>query len=178
MTMYASLLELASFLQKDIDNATGTFSLTSATERFARRANTRWAATTGTYLVEATYCSSIELPARQVTAVTAFRVNGVVQSVDYALRFNAVYRQAGFGDPTAFPPDEVEFDYLYGYTSVPDDVKLGVLELAGEVYENPVGLVVSESIDDYTVRYNGQAIAAAERDWKEIADFYRGLLVA
>lgn len=178
MTMYATLLELASFLQKDIDNATGTFALTSATERFARRANTRWAATAGTLLTEATFCTSIDIPARQVTAVTAFRVNGVAQSVDYALRFNAVYRQAGFGDPTAFPPDEVEFDYLYGYTTVPDDVKLGVLQLGGEIYENPVGLVVSESIDDYSVRYDGRPIAASDRDWTAIADFYRGLLVA
>jgi hypothetical protein len=178
MTMYASPEELASYLQKDLDSATATLALTTGTERFAQRANTRWAATTGTYLTSATYATRIQLPARHITAVTAVRVNGVTQAVDYALRFGAVYRQAGFGDPTAFPPDEVEFEYLYGYSAVPDDVKLGVLQLAGESYENPVGIVVSESIDDYTVRFDGKALAGADRDWKEIADHYRGLLVA
>lgn len=114
-----------------------------------------------------------------MTAVTAVRVNGVVQPVDYTLRRHYVYRDLGFGDVWSSPPDEVQIDYTHGYTSVPDDVKGAVLEMAAQAYEVPVGAVVSESIDDYAVRYattgGGMQLTSSAA---ALAAGYRGVLIA
>lgn len=179
MAMYATPTQLAGFLQKDLDSYSATQALETATERFSKRARTRWAATTSVYSFDATFSTSIALPYRPVTAITAVRVNGTPIAVDYTLRRNKLYRLAGFGNPYAWPPDAVEIEYTYGHTAVPDDVRLGVLELAGSIYEHPDSGVVSESIDDYRVTYyTGNTIAPAGRSWQDIADHYAGLLVA
>jgi hypothetical protein len=70
---------------------------------------------------------------------------------DYTLVMNNLYRVVGWGrvwgstSATApyvgFPPDLVEVDYTYGYTTVPD----------GAMYQNPDITVAKESIDDYSV---------------------------
>ena len=69
-------------------------------------------------------------------------------------------------------------DLTYGQTSVPDDVKLAVLEIAAAAYEHPSS-AMSETIDDYTVRYDpDNKISPAGRPWQDVAASYRGLLIA
>lgn len=178
MAQYATPTELAGALQKDLDSYSANQALDRATERFARRAHARWAATAGTLTTPATFATSILIPTRQVTAVTAVKVNGTPIAVDYTLRMRRVYRLSGFGNPYAWPPDEVTIEYTYGYAAVTDDVKDAVLSLAASIYEHPDAAVVSESIDDYTVRFDGNAIVLSGKDWREVADHYAGLLVA
>lgn len=176
MAKYALETELASYLQKDLDTASATLALALATGEFVRRARRRWAATADTYTTTATYATSLALPFRDVTAITALKINGVSTAVDYTLRHDTVFRELGFGDPYTWPPQEITVEFTYGETTIPDDVKLAVLGCAGELYENPTG-VVSETIDDYRIQYGATPIAPG-RDWREVADYYRGLLVA
>lgn len=178
MAMYATAAELASSLQKDLDTASANQALERASERFSRRARKRWAATAGTWTTTATYKTTMRIPYRNVTAVTAIKVNGVAVPVDYTLRGGVVYRDLGFGDPYAWPADEVVFEFTYGEAAAPWDVKDAVLSLAGELYEHPDPSAVAESIDDYSIRYDGKALELSGRDWREVADHYRGLLVA
>jgi hypothetical protein len=178
MQMYATPSELAGALQKDLDTYSATQAITRATERFIDRARRRWDSTAGSFTTSATYSTSIEIPFRNVTSVTAVRVNGVLQPVDYTLRLGRVWRDAGFGNPLASPPDEVLFEFMYGSTPVPGSVWDAVLSLSGSIYERPDPAIVSETIDDYRVQYDGNAIELSGRDWREVADYYRGLLVA
>jgi hypothetical protein len=178
MAMYATPSELASSLQKDLDTASATQALERASERFSRRARKRWTATAGTWKTTATYATRLAIPYRNITAITAIKVNGVAVPVDYTLRNGTVYRDLGFGDPYAWPADEVLFEFTYGLTTAPDDVKDAVLSMAGEIYEHPDGSAVSETIDDYSIKYDGRALQLSGRDWREVADHYRGILVA
>lgn len=180
MVQYATPTELAGALQKDLDTYSATQAIERASEQFSARANMRWAATAGTYTLPApTFATSVLIPARNVTAITAVKVNGVAVAVDYTLRRNRVYRLAGFGNPYAWPPDEVTVEYTYGLTTVPKDVWDAVLSLAGDIYEHPDPGVASESIDDFRVTfYAGTPVALSGRRWTEVADRYAGLLVA
>lgn len=175
---YATTSELAASLQKDLDTASATLALERASERFSRRARKRWASTAGSWTTTATYATKLPIPYRNVTSVTAVLVNGVTTAVDYTLRGGVLYRDAGFGDPYAWPADEVTIEFTYGLTEVPYDVKDAVLSLAGEIYEHPDPAAVSETIDDYSVKYDGRALQLSGRDWREVADHYRGILVA
>jgi hypothetical protein len=176
MALYATASELASCLQKDLDTASATQALTLATGEFVRRARRRWAATAETYATTATYATSLPLPFRNVTAITSLKVNGVATSVDYSLRNGSIYRSAGFGNPAAWPPDEILVEFTHGLTTIPDDVRLAVLGCAAEMFENPIGMV-SETIDDYRIQFAATSVTPG-RDWREVADYYRGLLVA
>lgn len=177
--MYATASELASHLQKVLDTATAEQALEIASSTFSRYARTWWAVTSSTYSFYATAGTRIDLPYRPVIAVTAMRVNGVVQAVDYTLRRYSVYRDLGFGDWWASPPDEIQIDYTHGYAAVPDDVKGAVLEMAAQAYEVPVGAVIGETIDDYSIRY---ATAAGgiqlTKSAAALAASYRGTLIA
>jgi hypothetical protein len=176
MALYATALELASYLQRDLDTASATLALTLASGEFSREACTAFTATSETWSALAAGVTEIELPFNKVTAVTAVRVNGVVVT-GWTLRGGRLYRSAGFGYRYGWPPDEVEVDVTHGYTTVPDDVKLAVLEIAAGLYENPIA-AVSESIDDHTVRYDPNSRMTAGRPWRDVAADYRGLLVA
>jgi hypothetical protein len=178
MALYATASELASYLQKDLDTASATLVLTIASGRFARDAETAFAATSVTYSVIADGCTVLELPYRPVSAVSAVRVNGVAVT-GWVLRVNTLYRTAGFGYRHAWPPDQLDVDLTYGYTTVPDDVKGAVLETAAQAYDVPVGAVVSESIDDYAVRYatTGGGIQLT-KSAADLAAGYRGPLIA
>jgi hypothetical protein len=177
MALYASAAELASYLQKDLDTASATLVLTIASGRFAHEADTAWSATTVTYSTRGGPCTELELPFKPVTAVSAVRLNGVTIT-GWTLRLNALYRLAGFGAWWSYLPDQVDVDLTYGYTSVPDDVKGAVLETAAQAYEIPVGAVVSESVDDYAVRYattgGGLQLTPSAA---AVAASYRGVLV-
>jgi hypothetical protein len=175
MAMYATPTELAGFLQQDLDTYTATQALTLASTEFAREADAAFSATTVTWGTDVDGCLLLEPPFRPITAVSQVRVNGAVVT-GWSLRNNRLYRTSGFGWYYSVQPDYVEVDLTYGYTSVPDDVKLAVLEIAAGRYSNPTG-VASESIDDYRVQYNGTPISPG-LPWREVAASYRGLLVA
>jgi hypothetical protein len=96
----------------------------------------------------------------------------------WTLRHNALWRSAGFGTWSAFPPDLVEVDLTYGYTTVPDAVKLAVLEIAASQYQRPDLLVSSEAIDDYRITYYSGTPIYPGRPWREVAADYRGIAVA
>jgi hypothetical protein len=178
MALYATAAELASYLQKDLDTASATLVLTIASGRFARDAETAFSATTLTYSTLTYGCTELELPYRPVTAVSAVRINGVAIT-GWTLRLNTIYRTAGLGYRSAYPPDQADVDLTHGYTTATDDVKGAVLETAAQAYEIPVGAVVSESIDDYAVRFattgGGLQLTKSAAD---LAAGYRGLLIA
>jgi hypothetical protein len=178
MALYATASELASYLQKDLDTSTATLVLTVASATFAREAETAFAATTVTYSDTVYGGGELELPYRQVTAVSQVRVNSAVIT-GWSLRLNTLYRSAGFGYRYAWPPDQVDVDLTYGYTTVPDDVKGAVLEMAAQAYDVPVAAVSSEQIDDYAIRYattgGGIQLTASAA---ATAASYRGLLIS
>jgi hypothetical protein len=178
MALYATASELASYLQKDLDTATAELVLTTASARFAREAETAFAATNVTYTDTADGLTDIVLPYRPVTAVSAVRINGVIIT-GWSLRNGVLYRTAGFGYRYAYPPDEIAVDLTYGYTTVPDDVKGAVLEMAAQAYEIPVGALISETIDDWAVRYatTGGGIQLTTSA-AALAAGYRGALIA
>jgi hypothetical protein len=178
MTLLATASELASYLQKDLDTASATLVLQVASARFAREAGTAFVATTVTYSAVADGCAELELPYKPVTAVSAVRVNGVAIT-GWSLRLNTLYRTAGFGYRYAWPPDQVDVDLTHGYTAAGDDVKGAVLETAAQAYDIPVGAVVSESIDDYAVRYatTGGGLQLT-RSAAALAAGYAGILIA
>lgn len=181
MAQYATASELASHLQKDLDTASADLALTNATALFiAETGGVTFASAAATYSGPGTGARELEL-AGPVTAVAEVRINGVAVS-DVTRIGNILYRPARFGASSAFPPDVVEVDYTAGHASVPDDVKLAVLQLAGELYDNPHGAVQrSEQIDDYSVTEK-YADLADDRpvmpNWREIAAKYRGVVVA
>lgn len=178
MALYATASELASYLQKDLDTATATLVLTTASARFAREAETAWSATTVTYTDTVDGYTSVVLPYRPVTAVSAVRINGVTIT-GWSLRNGVLYRTAGFGYRYGTIPDQIDVDLTYGYASVPDDVKGAVLEMAAQAFEIPVGALISESIDDWAVRYattgGGIQLTASAA---ALAAGYRGALIA
>jgi hypothetical protein len=177
VAQYATAAELASYLQQDLDTSTAVQALTLASAEFIGASDTVFTATTTTWstLIKY-YCTRVDLPFNPVTAVSAVRLNGVALTGS-TLRQNALYRISGFGSGHAFPPDLLEVDLTYGYTTVFDDVKKAVLEIAAGMYSNPT-TVQSESIDDYTVRYVPGTEITPGRPWRDVAADYRGLILA
>jgi hypothetical protein len=182
--MYATVDDLASFLQKDIDTATATLNIQVASAMFSARANTWFNSVTYTYQTQALGYRQLQLPFRPVTAVSAVRIvsaaTGVTTTItDYTRIKTVLYRLIGFGVPGIFPPDMVEVDLTYGFATVPDDVRGAVLETAAAGYQGPDVTVVSEQIDDYRIQMapNTGGVSLTPSAAK-LADFYRGTLAA
>jgi hypothetical protein len=163
VSQLATAAELASWLQQDVDTSTANLVLTAASARFELESGTKFSSTAATYQVEGRGQPVISLPRGPVIAVSAVRVAGVTLAAsDYTLVISNLYRVIGWGRiwgstvPTApyvgFPPELVEVDYTYGYTTVPDDVKGVVLETAGVAYQSPNPGNIYEGIDDYIVK--------------------------
>jgi hypothetical protein len=178
VVQYATAVELAGHLQQDLDTYSANQALTLASGQFSQAACTWWEPQTVTYTVLGTVATSIRLPYRPVTAVSAVRINGVAVT-GWTLVNGTLWRAAGFGTSCAIPPDEVEIDLTHGYAEVTDDVKAVVIETAASAYEIPVSAVASESIDDYQVRYantgGGVQLTSAA---KALAEQYRGTFAA
>jgi hypothetical protein len=178
VVQYATALELAGYLQEDLDTYTANQVLTLASGQFSQAACTRFESTSVTYATTGTVAPSIRLPFRPVTSVAAVRVNGVAVT-GWTLVKNALWRSVGFGSACVIPPDQVEIDLIHGYAAVPDDVKAVVVETAAASYSVPVAAVVGESIDDYQVRFSaaggGVQLTAAAQD---LARQYRGTFAA
>lgn len=176
MAQYATPSELASYLQQDLDAATANLVLTVASGEFARAADTEFTATAVTYRTTGTRATGIILPFSPVIAVSAVRINSVAVT-GYTLIGRRLYRPAGFGSSwTTVPPDLLEVDLTHGYTTVPDNVKGAVLEMAAQAYANPE-LVTRESIDDYSIQRATGAVGLTPIAEK-LARRYREVLVA
>lgn len=179
--MYATVPDLASFLKMDVDTSTATLALTIASDLFGDRAGARFESHTTTYSKPGYGASELVMPFAPLTSVQAVRVAGITLTLgaDYTVIEQSLFRRMGFGIPWRFPPDLVEVDYTYGYTTVPDDVKGAVLETAGAAYSSPDITVVAETIDDYSWKgapnTGGFRLSPAAQD---LADWYRGVLVA
>jgi len=177
MAMYATPTELAGRLQKDLDTYSATQALTLASGEFSGATETWFAATNVTWSTLIGYTTAVDLPFSPVTAVSAVRVNGVAVT-GFTLRKNGLYRAAGFGSFFVSMPNLFEADLTHGYTTVPDDVKRAVLDLAGEEYETTVRNVRSESIDDYQITFfDGNPVGPGE-PWDVVVNRYRPLAVA
>lgn len=176
MAMYATPSELASYLQQDLDTATATLVLQVVSARFAELAHTRFEVTAVTYRTLIYGSPTLVLPFWPIVGVTAVRVNGVAV-LDYTRVDGTLYRVARFGSCWSFPPDVAEADLTHGFAAAPDDVKGAVLESAGLAYQNP-DRVMSESIDDYQVRYaaenGGVRLSVGAVD---LAEYYAGVAV-
>lgn len=176
--MYATPTELAGLLQKDLDTYTATQVLTLASSMFSQAADTWWSPQSVTYTRVGTRLTALTLPFLPVTAVSAVRINDVAVT-DFTLIDGTLYRANGFGISWSTPPDKLEIDLTHGYAAATDDVKGAVLETAAQAYDIPVGAVVSESIDDFAIRYattgGGLQLTKSAAD---LAASYRGALVA
>ncbi len=181
MAMYATPLELASYLKQDVDTSTATLALTIASDLFADKADTRFESNATTYSIAGHGNYRLYLPRTPVIAVSAVRIAGVTLTVgtDYARIGDVLYRRVGFGVPWRFPPDLIEVDYTHGLTAVPDAVKGAVLETAGAISSSPDITVVSEQIDDYSVKTatnaGGFQLSPAAQ---KLAEWYHGAFVA
>lgn len=182
--MYASVDDLASYLQKDVDTATATLNLQVASTLFSTRANTWFQPVTVTYQTQALGYRQLYLPYRPVTAVSAVRIvsftaNTTTTITDYSRIKTVLYRLIGFGVPGVFPPDMVEVDLTYGFATVPDDVRGAVVESAGAAYQGPDITVAAEQIDDYRIQMapgtGGVMLSPAAA---KLADLYRGTIAA
>lgn len=174
---YATEAELASYMQQDVDTSTATLALQAASATFAQYADTAFSPISTTWTFPGNGGREIWIPFRPVVTVSAIRVNSVAIT-DYTLINRRLYRSVGFGTFNTFPPDVIEVDLDYGFTTVPDDVKGAVLETAASAFASPDTATVSEQIDDYKLigsRDGGgmQLSPAASK----LARWYRGNLL-
>lgn len=178
MSQYATATELAGRLQKALDTYSAEQVLTLASGLLDREAETTWSPKTVTWSTAyANGCTELEPPFKPVTAVSAVRVNGAVIT-GWVLRGGVLYRLAGFGYRYGYPPDEVAVDLTYGYTAPTDDVKAAVLEIAAQAYDVPNGALISETIDDWAVRYASNGGLRMTDMAENLAAGYRGVLIA
>jgi hypothetical protein len=181
VVQYATAVELAGYMQQDVDTYTANLVLTTSSQMFSTAAETWFAPTTATYQFVADGCRTVRLPFSPITAISAVRIAGVtVSASDYTLVRDVLYRKTStFGTPCKFPPDLGEVDLTHGFATPGDDVKGAVLETAAAAYSVPVAAVLGESIDDYQVKYSAagggvQLTASA----LSLAQSYRGVFAA
>lgn len=177
MAQYATAVELAGYLQKDLDTYSANQVLTLASSMFSRAADTWFEPTTATYTVVGGMYVSIRLPFRPIISVTAVRINGVAIT-GWSLVKRTLWRPTGFGNSFQIPPDQVDIDLTHGLVAAPDDVKSQVIEVAAQAYEIPVSAVLSESIDDYAVKYAAAGGLQLTESAECLAQMYRGTLAA
>jgi hypothetical protein len=190
MGQYATASDLASFMQTDVDTSTANLLLTLVSGQFDSEADTTFGTPVAVTHSEAGNGSRILIPPfRPVQSVTAVRIDGV-SITDYTViksrvGFWKIYRISGFGtwigtvNWTGFPPQLVEVDLTYGYTTVPDDVRAAVLATAANAYQQPTSAIIAENIDDYRTRYAAKGGGVQLTEYaQQIAANYRGMYVA
>lgn len=182
---YPTASDLASFLKQDLDTATANLALSTQIQLFETRAHSHWGGTlTTTYDKPGNGCAEIVLPYYPVVSISNVQVirNGVTTvytaGVDYTLIEQSLYRRYGWGNWAAFPPDEVQITYAYGFPTVTADVFGAILDSSGAMYMNPDTSTVSELIDDYQVRFAANTGGARLSQMAmDLADWYHGALV-
>ena len=154
----ATLTDLASLLQSDVDNSTGTMLLELATSIVQQAAGgQRIIDLTDTAVVDASWDYWLDLPQRPVRSVTLVKIDGTTVT-DAFLRGQSLWRAIGWMESSS-PPSTVAVTYVHGYPAGSQYLQLArsmVLSLAQAGYGNPSS-VSSESIDDYSVSYDQAA---------------------
>lgn len=153
---FATPEELASYLQQDLDRATATLALDSATARI--EAVTRgWrflpVASTSVTLRGGVSSLRLQRPLVAVTAVSSTSLGLVtahVVNVDYEVLASGLRWVGWYGWPSY-----VTVTYTRGMAAIPGDVRDGCLQMAALRFTNPTLSGGGESIDDYTApRYS------------------------
>ncbi|GAB3656487.1 hypothetical protein [Glycomyces tarimensis] len=119
----------------------------------------------------------LDLPERPVTAVTRVAIDGdeLTAGTDYKRVGNKLWRRGGW---RACPsePSEIEVTYTHGWPTGDwrlETARSMVMTLAANKLENILG-AVSESIDDYRVRYAVTAEDLPEHARANLVDAYAG----
>ena len=161
----ASTEDLATWLQESLDRATAELVIQAATAVVQ--------AITGQRLLEVVddvhatagpLASTLRLPERPVTAVSAVAIDGVALAVGttsgaYRLTSQGLWRDLGWASTDG--PTHVTVTYTHGWPLGSQQLELArsaVLSLAKTAISNPSG-AVSEKIDDYAVAYEKSASA-------------------
>ena len=172
VTMFASADELAIQLQQSVDAEVAEQLLTQATQIVRDWTGQTISRVTGDVFQDYSDGSDIfMLPQIPVTAVSAVSVGGVsLGSAEWAFSTRgALYRVLLTGSTVALWKGywerniPVRVTYDHGYTAIPAAVKSIVLELAGQLYTNPVGSIQSESVAGYSVTYAVSTAISAGR---------------
>lgn len=165
--MLATATELAGYMQQDLDTNSATQALTLASGMFEDEADTKFSVTSATYTVEGYGQQQISLPRRPVVAIQSVTVGGAAVS-DYQAIGGELYRLVRWGGFSTYA-SPVVVTYTYGYAAPPDDVKLAVLFMAAQLYDNPQGLSQMQ-VGGYSEQRSVNQIVV---DWRRIASKYR-----
>jgi hypothetical protein len=167
--MLATRDQLASALQKDVDNATADVWLAAATAIVQEAAGQRIVLVENEQItLTGTTDSWLRLPQQPVRSVAAVLLDGSAVTLGVAGSGGATYRLRGTrlwrGDGWqryVGEPSEVGITYSHGYDADEQGIELArgtVIGLARTPYDNP-SAVSREQIDDYSVAY--QTVSAA-----------------
>lgn len=154
--MLVTPVELASFLQMDLDTATATLVIELATGKVQAAAGQLLVAGTATAVIDVDICDWgpwLGLPQSPVRAVASVLIDGVV-TTDFYLRSQRLWRLNGWNTNSSAPTQvTIEFDYghLAGAQAL-EPARGDVLVLCAMAYGNPSG-ASAEQIDDYRISY-------------------------
>lgn len=165
----ASPSDLASFLQEDVDTATATLLMETATGIIQATVGQRIVQVIDDVVVlDLEACDRslwLDLPQRPVTAVSAVMVGATaVPSGDYAVQLSRgrLWRRTGWKLATTMSwlaPSTVTVTYTHGYPAGDQRLQAArqaALSLASSAYANPSG-ATREQIDDYQVAYEAMS---------------------
>jgi hypothetical protein len=161
--MIATREQLASALQKDVDNATADVWLAASTAVVQEAAGQRIVLVEDEQItLTGTTDSWLRLPQQPVRSVATVLLDGAAVTLGVAGSGGATYRLRGTrlwrGDgwqKYVGEPSEVDIIYSHGYDTAEQGIELArgtVIGLARTPYDNP-SAVSREQIDDYSVAY-------------------------
>ncbi|MEU7597283.1 hypothetical protein AB0B79_30265 [Streptomyces sp. NPDC039022] len=154
---FATAADLAAVTQSEINEATATLALASASSvirRWTRQTITR--VTDDVSTLRVLDACELVLPQRPVVSVARVRVHALVL-LDWVLSGDRLLRTGGWrrlpGTTTYPDPGLVEVTYTHGWAEVPDDIRAVCLDLASMSVTNPGWLREYDvTIDDYQRR--------------------------
>jgi hypothetical protein len=150
-------VELATFLQKDIDTATAWLLIELATGKVQEAAGQRLVAATSTFVIDVPWgdCGPwLPLPQLPVRSVSSVLIDGVA-STDWFLRSQQLWRLDGWSVSSS-APSQVTVAATHGYLAGAQALEPArgyVFDLCALPYETAGSPVQSEQIDDYRVTY-------------------------
>ena len=182
MASFATVQDLANFLQQPVANSAAQLALDLASARIRKRTLQTFDPVVDDVVVLEGGTDLLRLPQRPVTAVSKveaswayapFAFLAVTEGFQFTrwgpeLKWRGSYAAAGPAWSTYVWPPQVRITYSHGYDSVPDDVRACALELARDRYTNPTG-AAEETVGNYSWR----AGATAEALLAELVETYK-----
>jgi hypothetical protein len=171
MAHLAAISDLALITRLPADSAKLELALQRSSDRFRAAVHHNVTTTTGTLVLVGNGASKLLLPAINVTAVTAVRVDGTaLASTDYRLlRRIACLVRSAYGVWTK--DYEVEVDCTYGFATVPGDINDAVLEHAATIALS-LAHVQQESAGATSAGYNQNATTGVTQKWVQAVNRY------